>query len=66
MIRRDSHYYQNNIDTLVARAERRVEALKIQKEIFAIDAKLKILKALCPPQRAADPEPSEVHPAPHP
>jgi hypothetical protein len=68
-MKRDSYYYQHNINTLVLNAERRVEALKLQREIFAINAQLKILDtclALYPPQDATVEEPLAVHTAPPP
>jgi hypothetical protein len=65
-MKHDSYYYQSNIDRLVSNAERRVEALKIQREIFAIDTKLRLLEELYPPQNAAVEEPSAVHSAPLP
>jgi hypothetical protein len=63
-MRRNSQYYRRNIDTLVSNAERRVEVLKIQKQIFAIDTKLRLLAELHPSLRATSTEPSEVHMAP--
>jgi hypothetical protein len=52
----NSHYYNSNIDRLISAAERRVEALKIHKEICNLDAKLKILERMHPPQRADEEE----------
>ena len=56
----DSYYYQSNIDKLLTAAERKVEKLKIQKEIFAINAKLKMLEDMHPAQKTTEEEPSAL------
>jgi hypothetical protein len=67
---KSEHYLKYNIRSLLSTAERRVEVLKLRKEIIDIDAKLEALN-LCfsvyPPQKADtndEAQPSAVHDAP--
>jgi len=66
MKQKKNYYLENNIDRLLDTAQRRVEALKLQKEIYTIEARLtqlEDLSALYPPP-AASSEPLGVHTAP--
>jgi hypothetical protein len=56
------YYLENNINRLLNAAEHRVEYLKIQKEIYDIDAKLKILNLVIemyPPYESSPQCPNE-------
>jgi hypothetical protein len=64
MKQKKNYYLEKNLDRLLDAAERRVEALKIQKEIRTINARLELLGHS--PQRADDAQPSAVHDAPLP
>ena len=53
----DSKYYQDNLDRLLSAAEHRVAALRLQKEIRDIEAKLRVINRIIevypPPEGSA-------------
>ena len=63
------YYVDNNLDELIEKTSRRMEVLKLMKEIRDINNKLRILRAsigLGPTQEATSEELPAVHPAPLP
>jgi hypothetical protein len=48
---KDNYYFKNNLDRLLVVAEKRVEELKIMKEIRGIDEKMKVLSQMHPPKQ---------------